>query len=295
MSGHTADIRHLCQFRNRRVHQDIQTSESGRQHLAGFGANLANAQRIDQPTDVLLLTGFDRRQELGSNGGTGNPETLDFLQCQIVNIRRRMNQALANQPIHNGGTKPLNVHGIPADKMGDIPAQLRGAFGAGTAQKRPIRILFHPGAAGGTALRQVIGGSTLRAFGKVNFQNLRNDLPRFPNQNRITNPNIPGRDKILIVQRGVGHGCSRQPHWAYHSLGRQNAGASNLNNNVLDNRGLDFRRILVGGGPAGEFRGGSQMLPLPKIIHLDDGAIDIADQLVPVFIDGQHLFVDILR
>ena len=72
-----------------------------------------------------------------------------------------MNQILLNQRIHDGAAKALNIHGIPADKMGDVPAQLCGAFRAGAAQERAVLILLRSGSAYRAYIREAVGPGSL--------------------------------------------------------------------------------------------------------------------------------------
>ena len=54
-----ANIRDFRQFFHRCVHQLIQISKLCRQNLTGFCSYLPDAQRVNQPADILLLTGLD--------------------------------------------------------------------------------------------------------------------------------------------------------------------------------------------------------------------------------------------
>ena len=138
----------------------------------------------------------------------------------------------------------------------------------------------------------MIGRRPLGAPGKIDFQNFWDDLPCLADEDGIANADVPLPDEILIVQRGVRHRCSRQTDRPHNGLGSQHAGSSHLHHDVLHHGGLDLRRILVGCGPLGELGGIAQPFPLRQIVHLDDRAVDVADQLLPVFVDGQHFCVD---
>ena len=51
-----------------------------------------------------------------------------------------MNQTLTDQSVHDGGTKTVNIHGIPADKMGNVP----GKLGTQDALDRLTAMGLHP-------------------------------------------------------------------------------------------------------------------------------------------------------
>ena len=96
------------------------------------------------------------------------------------------------------------------------------------------------------------------------------------------------------MQRGIGHGGSRQANRANHRLWRQNAGPSHLDHNVFHHSGLDFRRVFISRRPSGKLCCGAQIFPLCQIIQLDDCSVNVTDQLSPIFIDCLHLTVNLL-
>ena len=176
--------------------------------------------------------------------------------------------------------------------MGDVPAELCGTLCTGAAQERTVLVLLHRRAADRAAVRQMVGHRPLRALGKIDLQNFRNDLPCLANENGIADADVPLPDEILIVQRGVRHRRARQTDRPHNGLGGQHAGPSHLHHDVLHHGGLDLRGILICRSPLGELSGIAQPFPLRKIVHLDDRAVDIADQLFPVLVDGQHFCIN---
>ena len=274
------------------IHQCIQRTKGACQDFSCFHAHLTNAQGIDQAAYILRFALLYGSQQLFGRSGAGFPKTAHIFQCQIVNICRRMDQFLLDQALHDGTAQALNVHGIPAGKVGNVPAQLSRTLCTGTAQEGSIFVLFHLSPTDRAVIRQEIRCCIFRAFGEIHFQNFRDDLPCLADQDGVTDTDIPLSDKILIVQRGVGHCGTGQTNRAHHSLGGQHTGTPHLYHNILHHRGLDLRRILVSGCPPGEFRSGTQALPQRQVIHLDNGAVDIADQLVPVLVDRCHFFIN---
>ena len=176
--------------------------------------------------------------------------------------------------------------------MGNVPAELGGTLRPGAAQERTVLVLLHGCAADRAAVGQMIGRSSLGALGKIDLQNFRDDLPCLADENGIADADVPLPDEILIVQRGVCHRRARQTDRPHHRLGGQHAGPSHLHHDVLHHGGLDFRGILVGSSPLGELGGIAQPFPLRQIVHLDDRTVDIADQLFPVLVDGQHFCIN---
>ena len=287
-----AHIRDSGQFFSRGLHQSIQTAKGSCQHFTCLGTHLPDAQGINQPAHILLLTGFDRLEQLFRSLAAGLPEGFYILQGQVVNICRGFDQALLDQRIHDGGTETFNIHGIPADKMGNIPAELGRTFRTGTPQKRSIGIPFHPGAADRTGIRQEIRLGIFRPFLLDHIQNFGDDLAGLADVDRIADANIPLSDKVLIMQGGIGDGGACQTDRTHHSLGSQDTGPAHLDDNVFHHGFLDFRGIFVGHGPAGEFGGGTHSLALGKVIDLDHSSVDVTGQFLPVFVDGEYIIVN---
>ena len=179
--------------------------------------------------------------------------------------------------------------------MGDVPAQLGGTFGTGAAQEGAVLVLFHLGAADRTVTRQMIGLSALGALGEVYLQNFRDDLTGLADQHRVTDADIPLADEILVVQRCIGDGGTRQTDGLHHRLGGQHTGTAHLHHNILHHRGLDLRGILVSHGPPGSLGGGAHPIALGKIVDLDHSAVDVAGELIPVLVDGSHVVNDFLH
>ena len=273
--GDSTYIRNVCQFFNGCSHQGIQAAKGGCQNLAGLCTYLADTQGINQPADILLLAGFNGCQQLLCCGRTGFPQALDVVQAEVIDIRRRLDQTLFNQAFYNSGTQALDIHGVPADKMGNMTAQLGRTFCTCAAQERSIFILFYLCIADGALFGQMVRDASFRTFCKIHFQNFRNDFAGLADHNGITDTNITLRNEVLIMECGIRDRGTRQANSTNNRFGRQNTGSANLNDNVLNDGGLDFRRIFVGRCPLGKLCCSAKPFPLRKIIHLDDGTIDI--------------------
>ena len=204
----------------------------------------------------------------------------------MVNIRRGFHQSLFDQTLHDGTAQAFHIHGIPADKVCNIPAQLCRTLSTGAAQESAIFILFHLCAADRTVCRQEISFRSFGTFGKVHLQNFRNDLSGLPDQNRITNADIPLGDEVLIVQCGIGHGGSRQTHSLHHSFRGQHSGTSHLDHDILHHCGLNLRRILICHSPSGALCGAAHAAALGQVIHFYHRTVDVTGKFIPVFIDG---------
>ena len=173
--------------------------------------------------------------------------------------------------------------------MGQVPQQLGGALGPGAADVGPVLVPLHGGPAHGAHRWEHIGDGPLGPLLPYHGQNLRDDLPRLAHQHRVPDAHVLLRNKILVVEGGVGDGGPRQPHRLQHCLGGEHPGAAHLNDDVHHLGGLHLRGILVGRRPPGKFRRAAQGLPLAQIVDLDDRPVDVKGELLPVLPDGGHL------
>ena len=292
--GNFPDVLHLGQGLHIRCHEVFQVTKGRCQNPGSLCSHLTDAKAVNQPAHILLLTGFNGSKQIIGSGVPLLPQGFQVVQGQIVNICRGFEIPFFNQGIHNGTAKAINIHGIPADKVGKVPAQLGRALGAGAAKERPVLLPLCGGTAYGAAGRKPIGLGVFRPLGKVNLQDFRDNLSGLANQHRISDADVPLGDKVLIMKGCIGDGGSSQPHRAHHCLGGEHTGSSHLHHNILHHRGLDFRGILVGSGPSGELGCGAQLLPQSQGIHLDYGTVNVTGQVLPVFIDGLHRLANLL-
>ena len=78
------------------------------------------------------------------------------------------------EAVMRAGGDPLTVGGAATWDGG---VELGGTLRPGAAQKRAVLVLLHRRAADRAAVRQMVGHRPLRALGKIDLQNFRNDLP----------------------------------------------------------------------------------------------------------------------
>ena len=178
--------------------------------------------------------------------------------------------------------------------MRDVPRKLRRALRAGAANGRAVFVALHGRAADRAEFRQMIGLRLCRALFLHHGENFRNDLARLADADGIADADVLLGDKVLIVQRGVRDRRSGQTHGADHRLRRQHAGPSDLDDDVLDHRFLDLRRVFIGTGPAREFRRAAEHRPVGKRVQLHDRAVDVKGIVIASLPDPAN-FLDRLR
>lgn len=80
-----------------------------------------------------------------------------------------------------------------------------------------------------------------------------------------------------------------------HGEGGHSAGAAYLNPDVEQLGRFLLRRILISGRPAGYPGGVAQGALEVEIIHLDDHAVDLMDQLMTLRLETIQVVVDLLE
>ena len=89
----------------------------------------------------------------------------------------------------------------------------------------------------------------LRAKGKINFRNFRNDISATLNDNRIPHSDVKAFDFFEIVQGGATNCHSAQRHGFKIGNGSESARAPDLQHNVVESRFRLSRREFYGNSP----------------------------------------------
>ena len=290
-----ADVAHLSQFLRRRLHQRVQRAEGLGQHLGRLLAHLTDAEGEDQAADVVLFAGLDRRQELLRGLAAAFPQAFQLVQRQIVDIRRGVDRPHGDELLDDGIAQSLNIHGIARHKMRNVSGKLRRALRTGAADGRTVRIALHGRAADRADRRKMIGLRPRRALFLHHGEDFGDDLPGLADADGIADADVLFGNKVLIVQRRVRDGRPGQTHRTDHGLRRQDAGSSNLHDNVLHDRFLDLRRILVGAGPAWEFRRTTKHRAVGEVVQLDDRTVDVKGIVIALLPNAADLRNGLLR
>ena len=223
------------------------------QHSGGLLPHLTDAQAVDQLAEVIGFGFFNGPDQILRRLRPHAVQLGHILRTEVIEIRHVDDESVFHQLGHHRRAKALNVHGVPAGKVGDVPLKLGRALRAGAAEGRAVLIPHHRRAAHGANLRQGIGLRPLGALRHIHGQDLRDNLPRLLNQHRVSDADVLFRDEVLVVQGGVGNGGARQPHRGQHRFRRQHTGAAHLDHDVRHRGIFLLRRILIGHGPLGEF------------------------------------------
>ena len=241
-------------------HEGVQGAKMGREHLSSLLPHLPDAEGKEEPPQTGrfgLLNGGD--QVFGALFAHAL-QLLHILHLQVVEVARALHQPRSHQSLHYSGAEVLDIHGIPAGEVHQMAQPLGGTLRTGAANVGAVLVPCHRRSADRACGGQEIRFGPLRAFLLEHRDDLRDDLPRLLDQHCVANADILFGDKILVVQGGVGDGGACKANRLYNCLGRKHPGPANLDHNVLHHALLLLRRILEGGGPAGKFRGGTQLL-----------------------------------
>ena len=179
--------------------------------------------------------------------------------------------------------------------MRQIPNQLCGTFGTGTADSRTIRIPSNRSPANRAFVRQDVRHCISRTFCLVHIQDLRNDFTGFTDGDRITDADVLLRNEILIMERCIGHSRAGKMHRCHDCLGGQHAGSAHLHHNILHNRRLDLRRIFIGSSPTGKLGGTAHLRPLSQIIDFNHSTVNVIRKVVAGFVQPVNFLFHLLH
>ena len=179
---------------------------------------------------------------------------------QIIQVGGGLDQSLVDELVQHRRPQAVDIHGIAAGEMGEIPQTLSWTFRTGAAQGRAVRVPLHRCAAHGTGLGQIIGRHAAGTAVRHHLHDLGDDLSGLLHHHRVADANVLLGDIVLVVQGGKGNGGARQTNGLQLRLGGQNAGAAHLDHDVPDAGGLALRRVFESNGPSGTLGGTAQYI-----------------------------------
>ena len=243
-------------------------------------ADVADAKAKQKLIQIVLLGGSNGLQQIVC------AFLLEFVQFQQlfpgqrVDICCRTHQFLFHQLGGHGLAQTFDIHGVPGGKMDDVAQCLCRTLRVHTAQGRFVLQMHHRRTAGGADRGHGVGFSPFYMMGDPD--DLRDDIARLAHLNGIPDaqPELP--DEVLVVEGGAGYRSTCQKHRVKAGGGGKHAGAANGHLDAAQGGLLDLRRVFEGNGPAREFVGRTHQLPLPKIVHLDNGTVHVKIQLCTV-------------
>ena len=263
------------------------------QHSGGLLPDLTDAQAVDQLAEVIGLGFFNGPDQILRRLRPHAVQLGHVLCMEVIEIRHIDDEAVFHQLSHHRRAEALNVHGVPAGKVGDVPLKLGGTLRAGAAEGRAVLVPDHRRAADRAYLWQGIGLRPLRTLRQIHGQNFRDDLSRLLHQHRISDADVLLRDEILIVEGSIGDGGARQTHRGQHRLGCQDAGAPHLHHDVRHLGVFLLRGILICHGPLGEFGRGAEDRAVRQAVHLHHRAVNIKGIVHPLVVDAEDLRLDL--
>ena len=216
-------------------------------------SHLTDAEGVKQALQSPLFAGSDGLYRVP---GGFLPHPLQFRQLilgQKVQVCWSSYQPFVYELAHNCWAHAIDIHGIPAGKMSQVPMELGRTFRAGTPQGGAVLIPDHRRAAHRTSIRQTVGPGTLRPEFLANLHHLGNDLTSLLEHHGVAHADVLLINKILVVESGVSDGGSRQTHRFHHHFWCEYTCPANLNHNVQHPAGPALRRILIGNGPTRTF------------------------------------------
>ena len=269
----------------RRRHKLVERAEVHRQHLGRLLPHLPDAERAQQARHARILALFNGRDEVLGRFFAHMIQRRDRLRLEGIQLRRRAHEFRLDQRLAQRNAKPVDVHRLAGGEVRDVAQPLRRALRTRAAQSGTVRIAHDRRAALGARVRHTKRDRAIRTLFAHDGEDLGNDLPRLLHEHRVADAQVEIVDEVLIVQRGVRDGRPRQTHRLDDRLRREHARAPDLHDDVAHAALLFLRRVLICHRPAREFCRAAEILPLRKIVDLDDRAVDIERERPAVVAD----------
>ena len=171
----------------------------------------------------------------------------------------------------------IDVHGVAAGVVQERFLALGGAGGVDAAVGHFPFHLVDGAATFGAFLGHAEGFARLPFLD--DFKDVRDDFAGALDKHGVVDVQAEAVDLVHVVERGAGDGDSADLHWLQNGDGGERASATDLDDDVVDDRGFLACRIFVGNGPAWGFRSEAEFVLERGGIHFNDDAIDVGREV----------------
>ena len=138
----------------------------------------------------------------------------------------------------------------------------------------------------GAALR-ALGRHHERALGAVaqlddRTEHLGDDVAGLAEHDGVADQHALGLHDVLVVERRLPHDAARDPRRLHHGERRRATGATDRDDDVEQLRVHLLGRVLVGDRPPRRAAGRAELVVQRELVDLDDDAVDLVLDVVPV-------------
>jgi len=241
---------------------------------------MTDAKSEDQTVQWRVFRPMDRFQKVGGRflGHSFQPQKL--LACQKEEVCRVTDQALRDQLGDQFLSQPFDIEGSAGREVSDMLADLRRT---GQPDATVCDFPLHSDDMG-SAFRT--GGRHGKRFfnpdpvGRDDLDHFGNHIACPADHHLVSDADIFFPDLLLVVE-----GCSADHDAAdadglHDGNGRQDARASDLNDDVLDHRPLQDSRKLARYRPAWTARDGSKALLQVQVVYLDHNSVNFVREFI---------------
>ena len=146
----------------------------------------------------------------------------------------------------------------------------------------------------GTDLGELVRLPVSRSLRLVYALNLRDDLARFVDDQRVTDTYLHLVDEVLVMKRRAGHGSAAQTYRFEDRDGSYSSRSSRVYFDLEKLRLLLFRRVLICDRPARELDRIAEPSSRRDIVKLNDRAVDIICKVSPRISDLLYRIPDLI-
>ena len=219
-------------------------------------------------------------------------QASEHLLRQREEVERGPAEFAADESLGHGFADSLDVQRLARGELLDLGHGLGGAFEIGAAPGDKAFFLGYRSAAGRTLSSDVLQQREWPGSGGAlpgdHLDDGRNDLSSLLDDYGVADADVLPLDFLLVVQGGARDGGAGNQHRLQLRHRCQNAGATDLDGDVLEHGLHLFRQELVGSRPAGRAGGRPELLALGSGNDLHHGSIGSIAEVVAVLVDGAH-------
>ena len=281
-----ADVRHPLQLFEGGIEHARHRAQMARDGGRRLLADVADAERVNQPGQVVLLAPLDLRDHVASDlsqlardGAVGprlarrDDEVLERGRLEVIKVREVVHEPLLDQLIDERLAQPFDVHRRTRREVLEAAPQPRRA-GRVLAPPHhfflvaPQRASAHRTRRGHRPRLRVI-----RTQAEHRRDHPRDDVARFLDDDRVARADILARDVLGVVQRGHRDRGARKEDRLEDRIRRDRAGASDVDVDSLNLRMRLLCRELERRRPPWKLRGRPEPLAQCEVVDFHDDPV----------------------
>ncbi len=249
------------------------------QVLGGGFADIADAQRVDQPRQRGVLRCLDGGDDILRRLLAHAIEAGQRRGVQPVEVSGALHPVAIDQLIHQLLAEALDVQRAARSEVQNGLLALRRAVEAAGAARNGLVGQAHDAGAAHRAMHRhdEFALAAVALFGQEG-NDFGDDVAGATHDHRVADADVLAPHFVLVVQRGIGHGDAADEDRLEARHRRDRPGAADLHLDVENLGDFFLRRVLVGDGEARCARDIAEPLLVGEAVDFVHHAVDVVGQ-----------------